>query len=227
VNSQQGAVVPAEAVTPTFIAALAANIIIGLYTLVTTGLNITGDEMVDVIVYITMLLNILYFYSFEAYTEFSPQEQERMKRLPRLEFHLRTLNQIVLTVMTLLLSGSIFLFGAAFIFFYIMLLIWDWVVVSGTRRLGTSEPLPVILYDLVGLGTTCLFLIMLTIIKIHKGLPLNVLPSFMQHAITASLNIVTKELSSMILGMCMIVYLGIIAFWMRSVHFYPWRYLRR
>jgi hypothetical protein len=156
------------------LASLGVSIFNGLVVIFSGGLVFTGQGLVDVTVYLTLLVNVLFFYYIEVCTEIDPAEQLRLASAPRIEWYIRILNQCLLSVIVFWFGAKAFAnFFIAFIAFYIILLIWDRIVygpyIGKLLRWRGKDLNPVIAYDLRGLLYTFILAFVVLSEKISKG----------------------------------------------------------
>jgi hypothetical protein len=153
-----------------WLAAVLLNLVTGVATLKDGKIAITGQNLVDLGLYGTMFLNILYFYYVEAFTETHPAEQARLAQVPILEWYLRVANQILLSALWIFLDKKLMLFLGGLLLFYLLLLLWDFIVSLPSLLKKDRGSIPGFVgYDFAGFCLTIVFIGALIVERAHMG----------------------------------------------------------
>jgi hypothetical protein len=202
----------------TWLAAFIINFGIGVTTIWRGGIDLTGIWIIDLLILITFLINISFFFYVEAYTEIDPFEQHRIQSTAIIEWYLRVINQVLLSVLWLLYEHSVGYFLAGFLLFYIILLIWDYVVCLpiwlDTGRLGIP---PIVRYDFWGFVTSLIFVCLVLSERIHKGDAFHIVPAWVNSLIRAGDPQLVHGLAMWGTGVCTGVYVTILILTVRKM----------
>lgn len=153
-----------------WLAAVLLNLVTGVATLKDGKIAITEQWLVDLGLYGTMFLTILFFYYVEAFTETDPAEQARLARVPILEWYLRVVNQILLSALWIFLDKNLMLFLGGLLLFYLLLLLWDFVVSLPSLLNKDRSSIPgFVRYDFAGFCLTIVFIGALIVERAHMG----------------------------------------------------------
>jgi hypothetical protein len=107
------------------IGSLLVFVLTGIYAIKTVENPITGVGFADAVIYVTIMVNAIYFYYFEAYAEIDDNEHARLVQKPCLEWVIRVINHGILISLWIALEGGLWRFLGLLISFYVLILFWD------------------------------------------------------------------------------------------------------
>lgn len=202
----------AEALPPTFVASFLMIALTAIVSFSRAKPHLSSNHWVDVFLLGTILANMLFFFSYEFYTDRNPALIAKLKGV-RWEWHLRLLSHLLLLGMSYSLELSTSWFLGALFLFYACILAWDlrvfkWQGVSAALAGAWNDPCEIIVCDVAGLATTVLFICVASAAIMSRGESVFGLPP---RVVMAFRNFTDPAAVHYLLGMCFAVYLIIMA----------------
>jgi hypothetical protein len=211
----------------TWLASFFINVLTAIIVLSRGNIALTGQTPVDIFILLSLVLNILFFFYVEAFTESDPGEQARLQGVWIIEWYLRVANQFLLSLLWLLLEFGLGYFLAGYFTFYVILLFWDFVVCQPVLLSNGRIDVPkVVKYDLWGFCTTILFVFAVALEKIYQGGMFfafdgkgQVVPSHIMSLVKDLPKEAVHSFSMLATGGCVVAYVIILVFTKRSMDF--------
>jgi hypothetical protein len=203
----------AESYPPTFVASLLMLFLTAVRNWVGTRLSLTSSTLVDVIVGTTILASMLYFYTYEFYTDRNEALLSRLRQIGRREWYLRLFSHLILLGMSFSLEFGVSYFFVALLAFYVCILCWDGVVfgwqgVKDAARNRVDSPTNIVACDIAGLVNTVIFILAASATILSQGGSVFGIQRVMFSADTSLLD---SPFWDFALGICVTVYLVILA----------------
>jgi hypothetical protein len=185
--------------------------------------------LIDIFIYGALLCNVAFFFYVEAYTECTPAYQEKLRAAFILEWYLRVLNQVLLSVLWILLAIGTGWFLLGFFAFYVILLVWDFIILVAENKSRGRVQIKgtIVIKDFQGLLVTAAFVLAMTFERLMRGDDWYWIPEPVRHRI-ASLNSVEAAhyFVAIAVGICVAAYATILVATCRALEgFNPLRIL--
>jgi hypothetical protein len=205
---------PEGKLAATWLASFIMNGATGIGTIiymVTNKTSITEYPTIDFIIYTTTLINVLFFYYIEAFEEIDFAEQRRIGSVSILEWYLRVVNQLLLSILWVLLGIRLSLFLGGILLFYCILLLWDFTVMHPQLVRGDRSSVPkVVRFDIIGLLLTIPFVFGILVERIAHGDTFNIIPNGLTMLIQNAQPGLVHTIVMMITGGTMVGYIIIL-----------------